>query len=207
MRKLLSLIALFCVMAIGAGVSVSSANAATLTSAVQLQAQQTGVAEKAYYRRGYHRGYYNRVIAVIIVVVTAIIVAMAAIIIAVAGGGIMAIATAVAGTRTSAIDHHSEASGSGPGAFNIFRGLLDEISNNRITDRGFYDRSGLCGTASCFARCLSASESSSAPESKRSISGPRWKRRRACRLAGESDHSQRVGNMVWPLRQRDTVIG
>ena len=59
------------------------------------------------------------IIAVIIVVVTAIIVAMAAIIIAVAGGGIMAIATAVAGTRTSAIDHHSEASGSGPGAFNI----------------------------------------------------------------------------------------
>ena len=58
------------------------------------------------------------IIAVIIVVVTAIIVAMAAIIIAVAGG-IMAIATAVAGTRTSAIDHHSEASGSGPGAFNI----------------------------------------------------------------------------------------
>ena len=61
MRKLLSLIALFCVMAIGAGVSVSSANAATLTSAVQsLKAQQTGVAEKAYYRRGYHRGYYHR---------------------------------------------------------------------------------------------------------------------------------------------------
>ena len=59
MRKLLSLIALFCVMAIGAG--VSSANAATLTSAVQsLKAQQTGVAEKAYYRRGYHRGYYHR---------------------------------------------------------------------------------------------------------------------------------------------------
>ena len=61
MRKLLSLIALFGVMAIGAGVSVSSANAATLTSAVQsLKAQQTGVAEKAYYRRGYHRGYYHR---------------------------------------------------------------------------------------------------------------------------------------------------
>ena len=52
MRKLLSLIALFCVMAIGAGVSVSSANAATLTSAVQsLKAQQTSVVEKAYYRR------------------------------------------------------------------------------------------------------------------------------------------------------------
>ena len=34
------------------GVSVSSANAATLTSAVQsLKAQQTSVVEKAYYRR------------------------------------------------------------------------------------------------------------------------------------------------------------
>ena len=58
------------------------------------------------------------IIAAIVAVVTAIMVAMAAIIIAVAGG-IMAIATAVAGTRTSAIDHHSEASGSDPGAFNI----------------------------------------------------------------------------------------
>ena len=52
MRKMLSLITLSCVMAIGAGVSVSSANAATLTSAVQsLKAQQTSVVEKAYYRR------------------------------------------------------------------------------------------------------------------------------------------------------------
>jgi len=48
-------------MAIGAGVSVSSANAATLTSAVQsLKFQPTGVAEKAYYRRYYHRRYYHR---------------------------------------------------------------------------------------------------------------------------------------------------
>jgi hypothetical protein len=61
MRKLLSLIALSCVMAIGAGLSVSSANAATLTSAVHsLKAEQTSVAEKAYYHRYYHRGYYHR---------------------------------------------------------------------------------------------------------------------------------------------------
>ena len=61
MRKMLSLITLSCVMAIGAGVSVSSANAATLTSAVQsLKAQQTSVVEKAYYRRYYHRRYYHR---------------------------------------------------------------------------------------------------------------------------------------------------
>jgi hypothetical protein len=60
MSKLLSLIALFCVMAIGAGVSVSSANAATLTSAVHaLKVEQTGVTEKAYYRHYYHRHYYH----------------------------------------------------------------------------------------------------------------------------------------------------
>jgi hypothetical protein len=57
MRILLSLIALSC--AIGAGMSVSSANAAQLTSAVHsLKVEQTSVVEKAYYRRGYyHRGY------------------------------------------------------------------------------------------------------------------------------------------------------
>ena len=61
MRKLLSLITLCCVMAIGAGVSVSSVNAATLTSAVHsLKAEQTSVVEKAYYRRYYHRRYYHR---------------------------------------------------------------------------------------------------------------------------------------------------
>ena len=55
MKKLLSLIALFSVIAIGAAVSVSSANAATLTSAVHaLKAEQTGVVEKAYYRRYHH---------------------------------------------------------------------------------------------------------------------------------------------------------
>ena len=61
MTKLLSLIALCCAMAIGAGVSVSSANAATLTSAVHsLKAEQTGVAEKAYYYpHYYHRRYYR----------------------------------------------------------------------------------------------------------------------------------------------------
>jgi hypothetical protein len=61
MRKLLALITLSCAMAIGAGVSVTSANAATLTSAVHsLKAEQTSVVEKAYYHRGYHRGYYHR---------------------------------------------------------------------------------------------------------------------------------------------------
>jgi len=61
MRKLLSLIALFSAMAIGAGLSVSCANAATLTSAVHsLKAEQTSVVEKTYYHRGYHRGYYHR---------------------------------------------------------------------------------------------------------------------------------------------------
>ena len=65
MKKLLSLIALCCVMAIGAGVSVSSANAATLASAIHsLKADQTSVVEKAYYhryhRRYYHRGFYHR---------------------------------------------------------------------------------------------------------------------------------------------------
>ena len=60
MSKLLSLIALFCVMAIGAGVSVSSANAAPLTNAVHsLKVEQTSVVEKAYYHR-YHRGYHHR---------------------------------------------------------------------------------------------------------------------------------------------------
>ena len=55
------LIALSGVMAIGAGVSVSSANAATLTSAVHsLKAEQTSVVEKAYYHRYYHRAYYRR---------------------------------------------------------------------------------------------------------------------------------------------------
>ena len=59
MRILLSLIALCCAMAIGAGISVSGANAAQLTSAVHsLKVEQTSVVEKAYYRRGYyHRGY------------------------------------------------------------------------------------------------------------------------------------------------------
>ena len=62
MKKLLSLIALSCAIAIGAGMSVSSANAATLTSAVHsLKVEQTSVVEKAYYRRGYYRrGYYHR---------------------------------------------------------------------------------------------------------------------------------------------------
>ena len=61
MRKLLSLITLCCVMAIGAGVSVSSANASPLTSAVHaLKVEQTGVAEKVYYRHYYHRHYYHR---------------------------------------------------------------------------------------------------------------------------------------------------
>ena len=60
MRKLLSLIMLSCVMAIGAGVSVSSANAAQLTSVVHsLKVEQTNVVEKAYYHRGYHRGYLS----------------------------------------------------------------------------------------------------------------------------------------------------
>ena len=145
MRKLLSLIALFCVMAIGAGVSVSSANAATLTSAVQsLKAQQTGVAEKAYYRRGI---YQPRLLSspLLSSVVTAIIVAMAAIIIAVAGG-IMAIATAVAGTRTSAIDHPLISVGLDPGAFNISRVCSMKFQiHSDLLNRGFYDRSGLCG--------------------------------------------------------------
>jgi hypothetical protein len=61
MRKLLSLIALFCAMAIGTGTSVSSANAATLTSAVHaIKAEQTSVVERAYYRHYYHRHYYHR---------------------------------------------------------------------------------------------------------------------------------------------------
>ena len=61
MSKLLSLIMLSCVMAIGAGVSVSSANAAQLASAVHsLKVEQTSVVEKAYYHRGYHRGYHHR---------------------------------------------------------------------------------------------------------------------------------------------------
>ena len=61
MGILLSLIALCCAMAIGAGMSVSSANAAQLTSAVHsLKVEQTSVVEKAYYRRGYYRrGYYH----------------------------------------------------------------------------------------------------------------------------------------------------
>ena len=99
MRKLLALITLSCAMAIGAGVSVTSANAATLTSAVHsLKAEQTSFVDKAYYRRYYHRRYYRR------------------------GfygrryyGGyyrrgyygllFTAIITAVAGTKTSAVDH------------------------------------------------------------------------------------------------------
>ena len=61
MRKLLALITLSCAMAIGAGVSVTSANAATLTSAVHsLKAEQTSFVDKAYYRRYYHRRYYRR---------------------------------------------------------------------------------------------------------------------------------------------------
>ena len=49
MRKLLALITLSCAMAIGAGVSVTSANAATLTSAVHsLKAEQTSFVDKAY---------------------------------------------------------------------------------------------------------------------------------------------------------------
>ena len=48
MRKLLALITLSCAMAIGAGVSVTSANAATLTSTVHsLKAEQTSIVEKA----------------------------------------------------------------------------------------------------------------------------------------------------------------
>ena len=47
MRKLLALITLSCAMAIGAGVSVTSANAATLTSTVHsLKAEQTSIVEK-----------------------------------------------------------------------------------------------------------------------------------------------------------------
>ena len=54
MRKLLALITLSCAMAIGAGVSVTSANAATLTSAVHsFKAEQTSFVDKAYYRRYY----------------------------------------------------------------------------------------------------------------------------------------------------------
>jgi hypothetical protein len=58
MRKLLSLVTLCCVMAIAAGVSVSDANAATLTNAVHsLKAEQTSVVEKAYYH--HHHYYYH----------------------------------------------------------------------------------------------------------------------------------------------------
>lgn len=66
MKKLLSLIALSCVMGIGAGVSVS---ASPVTGAVHsLKVEQTSVIEKAYYRhrvarrhyrRAYRRGYYG----------------------------------------------------------------------------------------------------------------------------------------------------
>ena len=107
MRKLLSLIALFCVMAIGAGVSVSSANAATLTSAVH--SLKVG---KAGRREGILSSWLFAAATITAATITD---GITAAIIAVAGG-IMAIATAVAGTRTSAMDHHSEASGSDPGA-------------------------------------------------------------------------------------------
>jgi hypothetical protein len=56
------------------------------------------------------------IIAVIIAAIIAAVITATAIIIAVAGGG-MAIATAVGGTKTSAVDHNSEASGVIPGAF------------------------------------------------------------------------------------------
>jgi hypothetical protein len=60
MRRLLSLVTLSCAMAIGAGVSVSSAHAATLTNAVHsLKREPTSVVEKAYYRRYYNGGYYR----------------------------------------------------------------------------------------------------------------------------------------------------
>jgi hypothetical protein len=61
MRILLSLVALFGLLAI-ADIGLSpSANATTLTSGVQaLKAEKTSVAEKAYYRRGYYRGGYYR---------------------------------------------------------------------------------------------------------------------------------------------------
>ena len=58
MRKLFSLIALFSVIAIAGAVSISEANAATLTSAVHsLKAEQTSVVEKAHYRCWWHNGH------------------------------------------------------------------------------------------------------------------------------------------------------
>jgi hypothetical protein len=61
MKKLLSLVALCCAMAIAGAVSSPSANATMLTSGVHsLKAEQAGVAEKAYYRHYYHRHYYHR---------------------------------------------------------------------------------------------------------------------------------------------------
>ncbi len=68
MRMLLSLIAVFGLLAI-ADIGLSpSANATSLTSSVQaLKAEKTGVTEKVYYRRRYYRGgrryyggYYRR---------------------------------------------------------------------------------------------------------------------------------------------------
>jgi hypothetical protein len=56
MRKLLTLIALSFVAAVAGGISSSTANASPLTSAAHsFKAKQTGVVEKAYYRRYYRR--------------------------------------------------------------------------------------------------------------------------------------------------------
>ena len=58
MKKWLSMIALFSVMAIGAAASISSANATVLTTGIHaLKAEQTGLTEKAYYRCWWHNGY------------------------------------------------------------------------------------------------------------------------------------------------------
>jgi hypothetical protein len=60
MRKLLSLVALSCVMGIAGGVSISTANASPLTSAVHsLNVEQTSAVEKAYYTGHYHHHYHH----------------------------------------------------------------------------------------------------------------------------------------------------
>jgi len=58
MKVFLSLIALFSLIAITDIALSPSANAATVTTGIHaLKSEQTGVAKKAYYRRGYGYGY------------------------------------------------------------------------------------------------------------------------------------------------------